>query len=233
MVPRLLVALLLVTAGCTAVDEGAQSPSSPTVPVDQPPTSTHSPTSTQPTPTHSVTTSPPIVTSPPPSEANTVAYEALSATQQRAFDRALEGQVQFVDESALDSPYVGDEYYATDVADPFRAYAYVRKNGSLYRLSYREGGGEALASYGIEATREEPSADESVVALENLSTKVREPVRWAVENGSYGVPAGKWYSLPQEFDRFDYVRYEGETYRISIMYGDLFADRLHVEPAEE
>ncbi len=71
------------------------------------------------------------------------------------------------------------------------------------------------------------------MALENLSTEVREPVGRAVENGSYGVPAGQWYSFPQAFDRFEYVRVASDTYRISVVYGDLIADALHVERVGE
>lgn len=226
MVPRLVVALLLVTAGCTAADGG--SPATPsatptsTPTVDRPATSSPASTSTPPT---TVTDTPPTS----PTESNTVAYGSLSPTQQRAFDRAVAGRAQFVDADALDSPYVGDGYYARDVATPFWTHEYVRKDGTHYRLSYRESGGEVLAAYGIEATREEPPADADVVALENVSPRARDPVRWAAENGSYYAPAGKWPSLPQGFDRFDYVRVSGDTYRISVTYGDFFAAELRVE----
>ncbi|AUV83167.1 hypothetical protein C2R22_17180 [Salinigranum rubrum] len=232
--PLLALLLVFVVAGCLGAPSGTQpAPTTATGTPEQPSTPTATPTSTTtatPPPTPPATTTP--TTPGSPTANNTVDYAALSATQQRAFDRAVDGGVQFVDDSALDSPYVGDDYFARDAADPFQSYDYVRKNGTHYRVSYEESGGQGLATYGIRATERGPPDDASVVVLDNLSTEVREPVRWAIENGSYGVPAGKWYSLPQVFDRFEYVRVSDDTYRISVVYGDLIADALHVARTE-
>lgn len=215
MVPRLLVGFLLVTAGCTAADVSGDAPRTTTAT-----TTETAPIETATTPTETET-----------NESNTVAYDDLSATQRRAFDRAVAGQAQFVDESVLDSPYVDGDYFTRETAAPFRTHAYVRKNGTDYGLSYRESGGDAFATYGIRATGASAPDDATVVALANVSAEVRDEVRWAVENGSYTAPAGKWSSLPTGFDEFDYVRHEGETYRISVVYGDRFAAVLHVERA--
>jgi hypothetical protein len=228
----LLLVLVVAVAGCTGGPVGTQpAPATATATPEQPSTPTDTPTPTAtPPPTPPATTTP--ATPGPPTAKNTVDYAELSPTQKRAFDRAVDGEAQFVDDSALESPYVGDEYFARDAADPFESYDYVRKNGTHYRVSYEESVGDGLATYGIRATERRPPDDANVVALENLSTEVREPVRWAVENGSHGVPAGKWSSLPQAFDRFEYVRVSGDTYRISVVYGDLIADALHVERVE-
>ncbi|WP_372910921.1 hypothetical protein [Salinigranum sp.] len=237
MARRPFLALLVVTSVVAAGCSGAPGGSSPAPTTPPAPTTAGQP-SPSPTPTATSTSSP---TSPEttttarsgaPTANDTVDYTALSSTQKRAFDRALDGTVQFVDDSALESPYVGDEYVDRDAADPFRTHDYVRKNDTYYRVSYEESGGYGLATYGIRATEGEPPDDASVVALKDLSTEVRNPVEWAIENGSYGVPAGKWSSLPQEFDRFEYVRAPNGTYRITVVYGDLFADTLHVERVE-
>lgn len=234
MVRRLLLALLVLFAGCTAGNSVVQpTPTSDTASPAETPTPPPTPTPTDVHTARSGTTTSRVVSADsPPTDRNTVDYTNLSATQRRAFDREVEGDVQFVDRSALDSPYVGAEYFARQTAEPFRHYEYVRKNGTRHRLTYREGGGDVLATYGIRTTERQPPADASVVAVENLSTPVRKPIRWAVENGSYGVPAGKWDSLPPEFDRFEYVRFSGRTYRVTVVHGDWFADSLVAERVE-
>jgi hypothetical protein len=231
MARRPLLALLVVLAGCAGGPGGAQhSPST------RAPTATETATATAAvTPTPGGSTTPTATTPAATTTATgrtTVDYTALSASQQRAFDRALEGTPQFLDQSTLESPYVGEEYFPRRAAEPFEEHGYIRRNGTLYRLSFERGGGDWFATYGIEAMREQPPADARVVALENLSTRVREPVRQAVDNGSSGAPAGQWDSLPNGFDRFEYVRASGTTYRITVVSGDLWADTLHAERVE-
>jgi hypothetical protein len=229
-----LVATAVVVAGCTSAPGGSPAPATTPTPApatagQSSPSPTPTATSTSPSaPLETTTTTTPVT----PSATATVDYAALSPTQQRAFDRALDGTVQFVDAAALESPYVGDEYVDRDAADPFRTHDYVRKNDTHYRVSYEESGGHGLATYEIRATEREPPDDASVVSLADLSTAVRNPVEWAIENGSHGVPAGKWSSLPREFDRFEYVRAPNGTYRITVVYGDRFADTLRVERVE-
>lgn len=230
-----LAALAVLAAGGCLAPGGPVGTDHPVeeTPVDDTPTV--SPTSTHsPTPTHSPTTTAtptptptprPGTDGPPagtPGESDVVDYADLDADERAAFDAAMDGGVTFVP----DSPYVDGEHHAED-AGAFRRHDYVRKDGTYYRLSMSTG--ELYASYGIRTDDGTPSGDDTVVALGNLSDDVRDEVRWAVENGSHGVPAGKWHSLPEELGDVDYVRYEGETYGLTYVVGDYWAETLTAE----
>lgn len=157
---------------------------------------------------------------------NTVAYGNLSAEARAAFDAAQEGTARF----APDSPYVEDAAFGPYTAEVFDMYEYVTRNGTYYAVSLETGG--YVASYHIRAATATVSENASVVALANVSTEVRDEVRWAIENGSHSVPPGKWYSRPPALDAFEFVRYEGETYHLSILHGDHPTFELTVTPVE-
>lgn len=207
MVPRLTLALLLLLAGCTAIDPGPPEQGTETV----------SPVRTTGTPTISETPT-------GVNEANTIEYTELSAIQQRAFDVATEEEARFFDES----PYLEGDYFDPDVAEPFESHEYVRKNDTYYQLSSRLG--NAIASYEIRADESQPNGNATITAFENLSAQSRTPVQWAIENGSYSVPSGKWNSLPDELSGANYVRYSDSYYRMSYTVGDAW---VKVWTAEE
>lgn len=208
MVPRLTVALLLLLAGCTTAGGGG-TPAGTDV--------THTPVPTaSATPSHDTPTD--------ATEANTIAYADLSPAERRAFDAAVADGAEFFEESR----HVEGDYLDPAVADVFERHEYIRKDGSYYRLSVQFGA--LYASYGIRTTEGQPSGTDTVVAYENLSARTREPVRWAIENGSYTTPLGKWSSLPDDLDGVEYVRYSGTHYRLSVVVGDAW---VQVWTAEE
>ncbi|WP_135363798.1 hypothetical protein [Halosimplex halophilum] len=237
---RLLAALVALVAvgGCLGVPgpgDGA-TPTDSTEPTDTPAeTPTETPADSPPggtpesTPSTETPTPAPPSASPTPSEptdGNTVDYAALPPASQAAFDDALDGEISFVP----DSPYV-EGNHTVEAARPFRDHAFVRTDDRLYRVDVAADG-ELYASYSIYADRLEVGENATVTAYGNLSESVRDEVRWAVENGSHHVPMGKWYSLPEELQDTSFVRYDGETYRMSYAVGDYWAETLRVERVE-
>ena len=218
MVHRLLVALLVVLAGCAAAPGGE-------MPDQRSETTTSLPTTGEPvsSPLTTSTTSSSDVPA-GANEANTVAYAELSHVQRRAFDAATIDGARFFAETR----YVEGDYFDPSVAEPFETHEYVRKDGTYYQLSYQSG--PLYASYGIQATEGQPTRNDTVVAYGNLSSLTRDPVRWAIENGSYTVPLGKWSTTPEDLSRADYVRYSGNHYRIGVVVGDWW---VQVWTAEE
>lgn len=158
---------------------------------------------------------------------NTVGYEDLSPGAQRAFDAAVDGQAKFFAES--DSEYVDGPYFDPATAEPFRDYEFVRKNRTYYRLSGRFG--RLYASYRIRALPAPVPTNATVTSLSALNASLRNPVRWAIENGTYNVPLGKWGSVPGD-RRPEYVRYSNETYRVGILAGDAWVEVWEAEPVD-
>ncbi|QLH83112.1 hypothetical protein [Halosimplex pelagicum] len=239
---RLIVALVALAAlgGCLAAPgpgDGAtptdsmdpsDTPATATptdTPTDEPATGTPDSTPATDTPTAAPPSGSPTPTA-TPADGNTVDYSELSPASQAAFDDALDGEISFVP----DSPYV-EGTHTVEAAGPFRDHAFVRKDGQRYRIDIAMDG-RLYASYAIYADRASPGENATVTAHANLSAEVRDEVRWAVENGSYGVPMGKWDSLPTELGDTTYVRYDGETYRMSYAVGDYWAETMTVEPVE-
>lgn len=190
----LVVALLLLLAGCSA-------------PVPERPGGSTPPT---PEPTLTGTPSPPADAT----DGNTVDYADLPPRSQRAFDAALEDTARF----APESPAVESDYFAERAADPFYDHRYVRRSGTYYEVSLQPG--RLLASYHIHASLATPDGDETAVAYGNLSDDVSDEVRGAIENGSYDVPMGRWSAIPEELRDVDLVRYRGERYRLHYVVGD-------------
>lgn len=218
--PLSLLLTLAVLGGCLAAPGPAGETT--TAPGDATRTPTQTPTDRGTVPLRET----PLPGSPTPDEStgdSVVEYAELPAESRAAFDDALDETVSF----APDSPYVDGEH-TVDAASPFHDYEYVRKNGTRYPIDLSMDG-ELYASYGIDSEPVDADPNETVVTVSNLSTEVRDEVRWAVENGSHGVPAGKWDSLPRALGDLEYVRYEGETYRLSYLVGDYWALRLTVE----
>ncbi|ELZ23205.1 hypothetical protein C475_16189, partial [Halosimplex carlsbadense 2-9-1] len=161
-----------------------------------------------------------------PADGNTVDYSELPPASQAAFDDALDGRISFVP----DSPYVEGTHTA-EAANPFGDPDFVRKDGRLYRIETAMDG-QLYASYSIYADRLDSAGNVSATAYGDLSSEVRDEVRWAVENGSHDVPMGKWHSLPTELGNASHVRYDGETYEMSYAVGDYWAVTMTVEPVE-
>ena len=156
--------------------------------------------------------------------ANTVDYGNLSTEARAAFEAALDDSARF----APDSPYLANDTYDVAAADVFSDHAFVRRDGTYYAVSLEHDG--YVASYHIQATSATVSRDAPVVALGNLSADVRDEVRSAIENGSHSVPPGKWSSLPPALEDLEFVRYGGETYRLSAIHGDIPTFELTVRP---
>ncbi len=211
---ELMVVLLVLLAGCSGLNGGVPS-TQPTETTSAVPTTTSSPSNATPT---GATLS------------NTVNYTALSDTEQQAFDAAQQRGTGFAPDSVRESPYVNQTYFPTDAKEVFQNHEYVQKNGSYYQLSWDAG--PTLATYEIQVTEQQPSENASVVALENISLEVREPVQKAIENGSYDTPFGKWDSLPESLSNTDFVRANGTYYKLDVIAGDFWADEMRVEPVE-
>jgi len=228
---RLLAALVALAAlgGCLAAPGPTGDGATPTdTPTDTPAiTSTGTPESTFSTDTP--TPAPPSASptpSPTPTDGNTVDYSALPPASQAAFDDALDGEISFVP----DSPYV-EGNHTVEAARPFRDSAFVRTDGGLYRIE-TAADGRLYASYSIYADRLDAEENVSVTPYATLSTRVRDEVRWAIENGSHDVPTGKWDSLPEELGEASVVRYDGELYEMSYAVGDYWPETMTVEPVE-
>lgn len=212
---ELMVALLILLAGCSGLNGAAT------------PTQTSEATSPIETTTGPLSDSPPAnVTS-----SNTVNYTALSPAEQRAFDTAQQGEVGFAPESVRESPYVNQTYVPTDLKETFQNHEYVRKNGSYYQLSWDVG--PTIATYNIQITEQQPPKNATVVALENLSSSVREPVQNAIQNGSYDTPFGKWDSYPASLENIEYIQSDGRSYKIDIIAGDFWGDQMSANLVEE
>lgn len=196
-----LIALLLL-AGCSSTP--TTSPSSTLTPVEPPPTA--SPTGT------------------PPERAtdtNTIRYSTLSTAERAVFHRALEGVVRF----APPSPYVDGETVDPALTGTYADHQFVVRNGTYYAVTLTQG--RLYAQYRIEAEPSEPGPNATVVAFENVSVQYRGPVSAAVENGSYTTKLGE---LSSYGGPFGYVRYEGETYQLTVVVGDYWVTRLRVQP---
>lgn len=202
----LAVVACLALAGCT----GAPTGTTPTQ------TATDTPETARPNPSVTPTES--------PDDADTVAFEDLPPASQEAFEttRRPNGLAIFVP----DSPYIEGETFPPEAATPFAEHEYVEKDGTLFSISLTEG--RLYASYLIEADLASPGPNATVVAYENVSASRQDAVRHAIENGSYSAELGQWSSAGIDAE---YVRYEGETYRLSITVGDYWAQELRVEPA--
>ncbi|MFC7176123.1 hypothetical protein [Halosegnis marinus] len=210
----LLLGLCVLLAGCAGL--GGQTTPSPSETPEQDPTPTVTATETpvvgSPTPTPTVT----------PSSANTVAWRDLSAAAREAFRTSYRpnGLAVFVPES----PYIDGETFAPSVAEPFAEHDFVRRNGTLYRV--RLDTGELYASYGVDVVAEDPGGA-NVTAFANLTAEHRRAVRAAVENGTYRTDLGEPTTVSSLAG--EYVRYEGEVYRVRVTVGDYWARLLRVE----
>lgn len=211
---ELIVVLLVLLAGCSGLNGGAPSTQ---------PTET---TTAVPTTTSSTSNATPTGATP----SNTVNYTALSDTEQQAFDAAQQRSTGFAPPSVQESPAVNRTYFPLDAQDVFQNHEYVQKNGSYYQISWD--GHTSLATYEIRVTEQQPSENASVVALENLSSEVREPVQKAIENGSYDTPFGKWYSLPESLHDSEFVRANGTYYKTGFIVGDFWNTEMRAEPVE-
>lgn len=161
--------------------------------------------------------------------ANTLVYANLTADRQAAVDAALNRTVSFVPNTS----YVEGRFHTGD-AEPFSDAQFLRRGDRYYEISFSSGTGDLYATYWIQTTRANESTvgNESVVRLDALPSSVRAEVRWAVENGSHSTPAGKWDSLPGPLQNIEYVRHDGELYRITVAVGDYWAHQLTIDPVE-
>lgn len=163
----------------------------------------------------------------PPSPATTVSYAALTEPQQAAFRDALACNARFGPESKWLN---GSRYYTTSVEQPFEENEYVRYDGALYEIVFSRGA--FFASYGISASPEIPPEGASVTALADLPSRIRDEVRQALTTGHYSAPPGKWASAPDPLGSETYVRFDNQTYGLTIVVGDGRMDVLTLEQVD-
>lgn len=150
------------------------------------------------TPTETETTVP---------ESAVVDYGELSATQQEAFDRARDGVVRFgTGVPGLEKTI----HYGPAAFEPFREHDYVRKGGTLYRLSTGRSGVIGGTRVAVEPA---DAADESAIALENRTGEGVELLVAAIETD--GAAAAVRVDPPEGISTGDLVAYDGEQFRVT------------------
>ncbi|MBP1986102.1 hypothetical protein [Halolamina salifodinae] len=220
-VPTVALAVALLLAGCTGGVGTPETDTSPTVTQTAESTPTEAPTETQ---TATPTEQSPTTTVEPRS---VVDYEELNSQQQDAFRAAIDGEAKFVPNTSYVSDSAG---YAFEHAVAFQRHEHVRYDGDLYRISTRAG--ELYASYQIWASVGSPGENATVVAFDDLPEDIRDEVRTAITEGDYHAPFGKWESLPEPLHEADYVRYDGEAYKMTYAVGDAWATVVTVEQVD-
>lgn len=205
MVPRLAIALMIVLAGCTAVNDTG-SPEPTTTPVQT--------TSATPTP----------VTPDDATESNTIEYSELSAEEKEAFEAAVNGGARFFDR------HIDGKVFDPDTQRPFIEHEYVLRNDTYYRLSYNSG--VRYSSYLIGAEEGQPSEGDTVVAFEELPEETKEPVRSAIQHGSYSTSLSRSGSMPPGLSGVEYVEYSGTYYSISTGVSDAWVQVWEAERVE-
>lgn len=162
--------------------------------------------------------------SPPPGPNNTLSFGELTPTQRAAFRDALTCTAQFAPESKWLNLSRG---YAHSIGDPFRENEYVRYEGDRYEIVFTRG--EFFASYGISTSVATPPAGASVTAFEEFPKRIRDEMKTALTTGQYSSPAGKWETVPEPLDGGEYVRYENQTYEVSVVVADGRVDVMTLE----
>lgn len=210
-VRALVLAVLLLLAGCSGVIDQPQEPEAPTgtTPVNE-----------------TTTRSPGTATTVEPSQV--VAYDELTAEQQAAFQNALQGEATFVP----DSPYIDEPAgYEMSNSTLFERNEYVRYNGDLYDIGL--GLGKAYAIHTIMAVTGDPPENATVIALENVSANASDVLRTTLTDGRYESGMGEWPDgLPGRLGTLEYVRYEDETYELTYGIGEEWAKVLTVKRVE-
>lgn len=207
----LTVVACLALAGCSIGGPAGTATPAQTATDEPPQAGTPTPSDRSGTPT------------PAPTDANTIAFADLSPAAQEAFTttRRPSGLAIFVPES----PHIEGDTFPPEAAEPFAEFAYVEKNGALFRVRLTRG--TMYSSYEIRAAPADPDADATVVPLANVTESRRDAVRSAIENGSYTAELGWWRSSGIDAE---YVRYENETYRLTVITGDYLSEQLRVDP---
>lgn len=210
-VSAVVLAALVLLAGCNGVVDAPESDPAETTTV--PTTGDETTASTGP----STTVEP----------SQVVAFDELTDRRQAAFRDALQGEATFVPNSpAIDESAGYDFQHVT----PFERHEYVRYDGALYRISVSLG--DLYASYGLRASTASAPDDATVVTYDSLPESVRDEVRKALDVGRHQVPMGKWDALPESLQDARYVRYENHTYEMTYIVGDAWAKVLTVEKVE-
>lgn len=207
------LAVLLLLAGCMGGLDTADPETRETTTLTETPTS---PTTSIVTPDSTTIDS-----------SRVVDFASLTGQQQSAFRDALRDEASFVPNSSYVNESSG---YDFEHITPFQDHAYVRYGGELYQIQLDPG--ELYASYLIEAVAGSPDDDETVIEFDSLPTEIQDEVRTAITDGEYYAPVGKWDVLPESLQDADYVHYGNETYEMSRLVGDAWAEDLTVEKAE-
>ncbi|MFB6266464.1 MAG: hypothetical protein ABEI31_02290 [Halodesulfurarchaeum sp.] len=177
-------------------------------------TRTETPTATPPTDTPTTTASE------PPAE-SVIEYDALTSTQQEAFDRARSEAVRFsTGVPGLDKPI----HYGLSAVVPFREHSYVLKDGTYYTIQLERSGFIQGTHVSVEPVNETP---EDAISLANRSGEGIDLIKAAIEGD--GDAAKIRVEMPESIATDDIVRYQDSYYRVSIHSADYEYFSLTVE----
>jgi hypothetical protein len=179
---------------------------------------------TEPTPTAETPTAESPTPAPEcvPSTATVVAYETLSDTQQHAFADALLGSsLTMIEGDAWGTPTESYQFSTVVASWPVAGFeldrdlsentaAYVRRNGTLYRVTFR-GPGYARGTTLRMSSIASPD-NRTVITLGNRSSDGWEFVEHTIEQG--GIASGFVDEIPVE--RGDVVAYRGQYYEVGV-----------------
>ena len=151
----------------------------------------------------------------------TVAYTDLSERDRAVVRAAVNGTVRFLP----DSPHVPETRFGPDAVTAFHDAEYVHYDGTRYAVSLTQG--TLYASYGVETEVAEPGPSATVVDAANLSESERDVFTAALDGGYYTELGADRPPIPDA----EYVRYDGETYRLLLVVGDYWTWELRLSPA--
>lgn len=203
MRPALILAFIILVAGCASFPGGSTS-------------DTQAPTPTPPTTTAATPDSPSSPTATAIPEDQILDYDKLWPEAQQLFDRARTNGSLVLE--------------ATRPPWPYREYEYVRYEGSLYHVTTEEAGAKGL--YGLKPERINASDipdDETPSNFSNLSYRAQTVIRQAIVEGEYESPQKPY----PEFLSLRYVRFNSTYYDMGAYHADIFLMRLNVTMVDQ
>lgn len=135
-------------------------------------------------------------------------YDALSADQREAFERARNETMRF----STGVPGLEKQiHYGLDVFEPFRNHDYVRQDGAVYELSTDRSG--LIAGTRVTVEPVETADGGSVIALNERTGEGVELIERAIETDGSGAEVR--VDPPENIAVGDVVEHDGERYRVT------------------